>query len=159
MKKQFIKFEEWNQESLDKACKLAEANGYEKWKYKHALALQWNGLLKCTTDWDYMTGFIYEDLEEKWYTELKQEEFTRGERVLVRDYDNEKWIEKIYLTTIEWANYPFITVVWIYEKNFEDWKTFPIGSTKQIKKLPKKETPEYTMKELQEKLWEFKLIK
>lgn len=68
------------------------------------------------------------------------EEFVRGERVLVRYSDNYPREERIYLTTIEWANdWEYITVAHYDEERFFNGEPFDFYWENQIKKLPAKE--------------------
>mgnify|MGYP006369249125 CR=1 FL=1 len=76
MKKQYIKFIEGNQESLDKACKLAEKHGYTKWENKNALKFEWKWVLECDEYGDFhVTISSEEELIEYNYTELKEPEW------------------------------------------------------------------------------------
>ena len=96
----------------------------------------------------------------KEFKEMENKEtFTRGELVEVRDEDSNEWTEKIYLTTIEWAKYPYIVVEHYEAEKFKSWKIFDTDKYKQIRKL-NTTIPEYTMEELFKKIGEeFKLIK
>ena len=103
------------------------------------------------------------DEEIKW---LAEETFTEGEVVEVRDWDEDNWKEKIYLTTLPWkAVSKYIVINKYDEEQYKNWKQFNWDYCDKIRKLqpkPIKDKPikEYTMKELQKKLWEeFKLVK
>lgn len=69
---------------------------------------------------------------------LAEETYTRGERVLVRDEDKGKWLERIYLATIEGSIAPYIVVSIGYANNFEEGRKFNHVRYKQIKKKPQK---------------------
>ena len=60
--------------------------------------------------------------------------YERGQRVLVSD-NKVDWEEKIYLTTIEWAMYPYICVLTISEEEYEKWECFGSLERKFIKPL------------------------
>ena len=98
------------------------------------------------------------DEEIKW---LASENFTEGEVVEVRDWDEDNWKEKIYLTTLPWkAVSKYIVINKYDEEQYKNWKQFNWDYCDKIRKLQPKEVKEYTMKEIQEKLWEeFKLVK
>ena len=103
MKKQYIKFIEGNQESLDKACKLAEKYGYQQWENKNALISRWEWHLLCTDTAIYYTT-IWDDkvLENGGYTELKEEidwvyVSSASEVIALRSKD-----KRIRITTLSW---------------------------------------------------------
>lgn len=66
---------------------------------------------------------------------VKENEFTRWEEVEVRNNDSDVWYKKIYLTTIDWAAEPYITVWTASEESFIKWEKFHPTSWKQIRKL------------------------
>ena len=78
--------------------------------------------------------------------EINIEEFVRWEEVLARDDEEDDWDKAIYLTTIDWAKYPFICVNWLYEEEFKEWKPFNWVSCKYIKKIGTKK--EYSMNDI-----------
>lgn len=73
------------------------------------------------------------------------ETYERGERVLVSD-NGQYWAERIYLTTIEGTENPFICVAYDYEEKYNDGEFLRYEGWKRIKKLDKK--VEYTIEEL-----------
>lgn len=77
------------------------------------------------------------------------DEFERGERVLVRDRDNSEWYERIFLTKIDGAIYPYVVVVSNYEDDFINGKKFDITRYTQCKKLATEK--ELTMQEIADK--------
>ena len=76
-------------------------------------------------------------------------EFKRGDKVLVRDSEESKWTERIYLTTIEGSCFPYITVAEMHAKYFEEGKEFGTSSWKYIK--PISEILELTLEQIAEK--------
>lgn len=76
--------------------------------------------------------------------------FKRGDRVLVSN-NNIKWFNRIYLTTIDFAYYPFAAVRGSDELNFSKNELFNVISWKYIKPL-KEETVEVTIEEVAKKL-------
>ena len=73
MKKQYIKFIEWDKKDLARACKLAEKHWYKKWSNSLAFISKWFWILVCGYDWDYfMSGSNEDTLIFRWYTELKE---------------------------------------------------------------------------------------
>jgi len=99
-----------------------------------------------------------ESQKVSWYTIITVEEalaklwqYERGQEVLVRDTDEDKRQEKIYLATIEWAIYPYICVAWSNNTEYIDWKMFDTTGRKYIKPL-EEPIKEMTMQELEEKL-------
>ena len=71
------------------------------------------------------------------YTE-DQPEFVRGEVVEVREYNVEKWVDRIYLTTIEGAIKPYMCVAKSHEYLFKTNDPFDITHWTQIRKLQPK---------------------
>ena len=71
------------------------------------------------------------------YTEDKPE-FVRGEVVEVREYNVEKWVDRIYLTTIEGAIKPYMCVAKSHEYLFKTNDPFDITHWTQIRKLQPK---------------------
>lgn len=172
MKKHYIKFEEGNQESLDRAVKKAEEMGYEKVWINRVLKLQWHWVLQLSDCWSFATSVVsIEDLKSCWYTEIKledesQDEYKEWEKVLVRDYEDAEWSESIYLCTVPWkAERPYICVDYVYEEEYQQWSNFYTMEWRKIKKLKEKqETMEinwktYNKKEVEERLSELKEIK
>lgn len=105
MKKQYIKFIEGNQESLDKACKLAEKHGYKKWENKNALQFEWKWVLECDQYGDfYVTISSEEELIEYNYTEIKTELKEEPEWVYISNVSEEVALrskdKRILITTL-----------------------------------------------------------
>ena len=72
MKKQYIKFIEWDKKDLQRACKLAERYWYVKHLHNNALKFEWEWILECL-DMYYHTSTDSEvKLKSMWYTELKE---------------------------------------------------------------------------------------
>lgn len=76
-------------------------------------------------------------------------EFERGERVLVRDSDDENWVESIFVTKIDGAKRPYVVVSYFDEDEFMNGDVFNTVKYKQIKKLQAKK--EITMQEIADK--------
>lgn len=72
MKNQYIKFIEWNKESLNEAARIAESLGYRKYLDALALANEWKWLLMLEWDWIYYTTWFSEQLLQSYnYTLYK----------------------------------------------------------------------------------------
>lgn len=54
--KLYIRFEEWNKESLDIACKEAERLWYVRYYGVDSLKLRWNWVLRLDSSWVYYTS-------------------------------------------------------------------------------------------------------
>lgn len=91
--------------------------------------------------------------------EEKVVEFKKWEVVEVKDENNESWEKRIFLCEIPWKEqYPYLCIHTLYEEEYKKWLRFQVTSWEKIRKI--KELPEYTIEELQEKLWEkFKIKK
>lgn len=65
----YIKFEEWNQASLNDACAIMEELGYKKWNNSNALDFEWFGILVWHGfSGDYNTDNSNEEaVIENWY--------------------------------------------------------------------------------------------
>ena len=80
MEKLYIKFIEWNEESLKKACDIAESLGYEKNKTAWSLDFEWTWLLMLNNNWTYYTALHNKkELINIWYREYIQEEEQKKE--------------------------------------------------------------------------------
>ena len=64
-------------------------------------------------------------------------DFKRGDRVMVRDNNNDEWQERIYLVTIKGSFSPYLTVNIVYEEQFADGKHFLTSDWIQIKPIKK----------------------
>ena len=129
MKKQYIKFIEGNQESLEKACKLAEKHGYQKWETKYALNFEWKWVLGCDEDGDYhVTTCSEEELIEDNYTELKEE----PEWVYVSEISKEDALrskdKRILVTTLPGkAVYKYVCIGKFYEEAYLHGEEYDIS--------------------------------
>ena len=124
MKKQYIKFIEGNQDSLDKACKLAEKHGYTKINTPDAINFEWNWILFCNDCWYYVTSCNNE--EELRCTELKEPEW-----VYVSDESEEDAlackVKRILITILPWnTNYKYICVDTEFEEAYLCWNRYNI---------------------------------
>lgn len=72
MDKKYIKFIEWDEQDLKKACKIAEENWYKPRDSPIALRFEWGWILICGADWDYFVRWIEAGLINQWYTEIKR---------------------------------------------------------------------------------------
>jgi len=79
---------------------------------------------------------------------MKEEEFKRGEKVLVRDSDGSKWHESIFITKIDGGIYPYVVVDSNYRFDFVNGKKFDITRYTHCKKLQSKEI---TMQDIADK--------
>ena len=137
----------------------AEPALYKNWDtYKENTCVRYEDIF-WYADIDFFKDMWYKILTFKEFKDMENKEtFKKGEIVEARADYNEEWEKRIYLTTIEWAKYPYTVVDEYYEDDFNNWKPFEITWFKQIRKL--NSIPEYTMEQLQKKLWEeFKIIK
>jgi hypothetical protein len=98
------------------------------------------------SDYYYPAELVIAQLEKQ-ETEIENEIFKpkRGDRVLVWDSDEEYAEERIFLTEIEGAEYPYVCVSKNSEKLFEEGKYFTICDRKYIKPLPQKVIPKDTL--------------
>lgn len=81
---------------------------------------------------------------------LQPFEFKRGELVKVRDNDDEKWIKRIYLTTIPELAYPYVCVEGGQEKKYKAGTCRATTSWKYIQKT-EEEKVELTLEDISEK--------
>ena len=72
------------------------------------------------------------------YKEALVEQFKKGDKVLVRDHDDEVWEERIYLTTIENAEESHLVVCEMDEEEFKSGNSFGYIGYAQIKAIPEK---------------------
>ena len=80
------------------------------------------------------------------------DEFKEWEIVLVRDHNNGKWCERIYLCTMPWnAYYKYVCVHDNSEEEYKNWEEFDTSNWRQIKKIETK-TEEMTMEQLEKEL-------
>ena len=64
-------------------------------------------------------------------------QFKKGDKVSVRQSDNDEWYEQIYIGTIEGIPFPHFTVNTFFEGKFAEGKDFITSNWKQIKPLSK----------------------
>ena len=75
-----------------------------------------------------------------------EEEFTRGEIVQVRDNEDGKWMDRVFLTKIEGTDIDSIIVVSNYDEGcFEDGDDFIWQCWKYIQKKPKEDKVKLTL--------------
>ncbi len=112
--KLYIKFEEGNQESLDRACREAERLGYKKRNHNTSIRFEWEWLLICE-EWEYFTSsYCEKTLIDDWYKEhkiwkLKVTDLQQNEAI---KFQNEKEYKDIsvllhesWLTRSSWRKY------------------------------------------------------
>lgn len=144
MKKQYIKFIAGNQDSLDKACKLAEKHGYKKASYGNALNFEFEWLLLCTDAAIYHTTIWAEKVVEKaGYTELKEE----PEWVYVSDISKEDalgWqVKRILITTLPGkAVYKYVCIGKWDEEAYLRWDKYNISVWPYAVPVPTEEKKE-----------------
>lgn len=117
MKKLYIKFEEGNQESLDKAVRIAEGLGYRKFDMDSALDFEGSWILELYEDWDYLTtGLPEESLIVCDYTEYKPEQVEQADR-----YNN--WKANWHLVSFDDIE-PMVRVLeyWAEKYSENNWK-------------------------------------
>jgi len=93
-KNTYIKFKEWDKESLQKAVDIAEKYWATKWYLKEALKFEWTWILEIGEDNEYLVPNITkEELIEDWYTEFEikiEESFMQNhieqENKKIKDY-------------------------------------------------------------------------
>ncbi len=95
-------------------------------------------------------GYLRKDCPTLSFKEFKEEymenkcEFKRGDKILVRDFPDNDYIEKIFLTYIDGAFSPYICVAGVYEEGYENGEEFVTQHWKYAKK--KEDTFELTVK-------------
>jgi len=134
MKKLYIKFEEWNKESLQRAVDEAERVGYTKHYGASALSFEWQSILQCDEDWTYYTSRIKEEtLQYEWYKEYKIEQYQEWDWVYVRDSEDQERKKRIYLHTLPNKDSGHICVSMCYENEYQNGYNYGIDFWKYIK--------------------------
>jgi len=100
-------------------------------------------------DWEWKEQINFKDLIQ---------EFKRWDIVEVRD-GKDKWKERIYIATIEWAIYPYIVVNSNLEDEFKKWEKFDIIRYKQIRPLKKTYTITLEWKDIEISKESFEALK
>jgi len=124
--------------------------------------------VRILNDWEETTIESYNTIWHKEGYKLKErsaiyfdnelepvEQYTRGNKVLVRD-SNDEWEEAIYLTTIEWAKFPYQVVSEFEEEEFNKWEEFNTYKFEQIKPLEEKEEQKVTIELTKEQVEQVK---
>lgn len=152
MKQLYIKFEEWNGVSLRQACLEAQKLWYIKNELSNAISFTWYWILLLEEDGTYLTSeFNEEEVKEEWYEEHIF--FKRGDKVRVWDEFKSCSYETIFLTYIEWADYPYVAVDEYCIERYNEWKTFSYSYYKSCEIVTEKEKKKLTVEEIEEKLW------
>ena len=119
----------------DKVRRIKEFNYWENYGFKREGIYT---IAKLDCDGDPMFRDHRGEMVDGWdssnFELVTEPEFTRGERVDVGGKT------RIYVATIDGAFKPYICVDRGSEKQFEEGKSFGIGTWSEIKKLPKKNT-------------------
>ena len=142
MEKLYIKFIEWNQDSLNKACKEAERLGYKKLDKPNALKFEGYWTLSLREYWSYFTSCTsIETLLTDWFKEHKiQEEeiFESWEQVAVSQTSKEDAIKELETDRVKyfyvWKNrdWKYIIEIGTWNNHYSDFKY--IAKIPQIKK-------------------------
>ena len=141
-----MKFIAGNQESLNKACKLAEKHGYKKASYGNALNFEceWEWNLLCADTAIYYTTFWDEKVVEKaGYTELKEE----PEWVYVSGISKEDALiskdKRILITTLPWkTESKYVCVFKWDEEAYLRWDEYRICIWQYAVSVPTEEKKE-----------------
>ncbi len=155
-KKQYIKFIEGNQESLNEACKKAESLWYKRGSYINALSFKWVWLLVLRDGGRYLTtARTKELLIEDWYVELEDNELTW---VYVSDVSEEHALDienkKILICSLPWnARSKYICVSNFYEEEYKTWLEYEHQHWKYAVPVPKEEKKERIVM-MTDKEWE-----
>jgi hypothetical protein len=79
-----------------------------------------------------------------------EQEFKRGDKIWVWSYNESDIKERIFLTKIEGAKFPYVCVYQGYESYFLEGKTFFTDSWKNYKPLPEPKLIELTLQDISE---------
>lgn len=122
-----------NEEYIKVKCAFSENMKHLCWQTARIESIDWYKVSLCDRSgkWDHDYAFSIDMLElvEK----DESEKPTRWDTVMVRDQESEEFEPRIYLTTVEWADYPFICVRDCYEARYSDWKKFAIEPRREMK--------------------------
>lgn len=72
----------------------------------------------------------------------------RGDKILVRDFGEESWVERIFITYIEGAVEPIVCVTSLYKKEFNKGKPFDVTTWGEWKPIPEKKVLEVTLEDV-----------
>ena len=143
MEKLYIKFIEWDKNSLNKACKEAERLGYKKLDKPNALKFEGYWTLLLRYYWRYFTSNIsIETLLADWFKEHiiqeQEETFEPGERVAVSSNSKENAIRDLKTDSTEYfyiwkdRDWKYIVEIWTWNSHYGDFKF--IAKIPQVKK-------------------------
>lgn len=139
MENLYIKFEEWNQESLDRAIKEAEKLGYVKAKcYSgNPLWFEWHWILELYEDWTYFTSIhpessLIDDYEEHIMEDQIKDQFEVWEIVEIK-------VREVYKKYKYLANIMNNIIVTDDLNSLLDctWLSLFIFEKSRVRKLPK----------------------
>ena len=130
MEKLYIKFIEWDKNSLNEACKEAEKLGYIQWCSSNALDFEWKGILLLCDEWVYITwNREINEIEEDWYKEYTMKQYFKPSisEIKYRDniftfvFDKDFILATIFLNWETIANdfLPDIDNLWLLTNNSE----------------------------------------
>ena len=153
----FISFEEWNQESLDRAVAEAERLGYRKLDNINALKFEWEWILEMNKYWDYFTSiYSNEQLIEDFL--YKEHFITPNPNTITVDWVEyrevyvssesvedalEKKEKRILLYELPWKKrYKYQTVYEFDEKDFINYRNYNISFYDYIAEIPLEEPTE-----------------
>ena len=153
--KQYILFEEWNQESLDKAIFIAKNKGLAM---NDNVDFEWQGILKLYNCLYWTTMDTEEELIEYWYTKLcdvrEQKELPIPRKVWVSSSSIQDAIknksERTFLWNFNWLN---LCVLDSDNDLFNKWINYNTINWKYIAEIVEEEKKERKIEVTDEK-WE-----
>lgn len=133
MENLYIKFIEWNQDSLNKACKEAERLGYRILDKPNALKFEGYWVLLLRYYWRYFTSNTsIETLLADWCKEHiiqeQEETFEPGEQVAVSQNSKEDAIKNLKTDVTEYfyiwksRNWSYVVEIWTWNRYYGDFK-------------------------------------
>ena len=127
------KWAKWRSKESNKA--------YDAWKvYENNTCIEIDDLnLISFADIEYYTEQRYTILslnDYKKMNDIKECEFKRGERIMVRDDKFNKYEERIFLAYLGVSYSPYVCISYGDEENFTKWNTFTFISWKYAKQKP-----------------------
>ena len=113
-------FDAWKEYEHNTCIDINDINNLLFWPLEYEIK-EWSTILSLN---DY-----------KKMNDIKEEcEFKRGERIMVRDDKFNKYEERIFISFIEWAEFPYI--VHFEGAEFKKWKTFQYQFWRYAEKKP-----------------------
>ena len=135
MEKLYIKFIEWDRNSLNEACKEAERLWYKKRDNINALNFEWRGVLLLCDDWTYITWTrevdeiekdLYKEYTMKQYFKPSISEIKYRDNIFTFIFDKDFLLATIFLNWETIANdfLPNIDNLWLLTNNSEANEVF-----------------------------------